>query len=126
MVKGWLREDGQAVVNIDVICRAGSSHVVPAIVDTGFNGQVSLSRRAIKELDLSLVHQGTVEVELANGTVIEDDVYSGRIRFDGQELEAEITLTDADDTFIGTGLFTGKVLIINFATSEVIVRTHAP
>lgn len=97
---------------------------MPAIIDTGFNGQVSLSRQVVDELDPILAYEGTVEVDLANGTVMEEDVYRGRVRFNGQELDAEIIITDAEDTFIGTGLLTGKVLLINFATREVIIRDH--
>jgi predicted aspartyl protease len=71
-----------------------------------------------------LTSEGTVEVELASGAVVEENVYSGAVRFDGQELTAEIILTDAEDTFIGTGLLTGKVLLINFVTREVTIRDH--
>ena len=56
---------------------------MPAILDTGFNGQVSLARRVVDELDLPLTYEGTVQVELASGMVIEEDVYSGTIHFDG-------------------------------------------
>lgn len=124
MLQGWLREDGQAVVELDIVCRDGGSRTVPAIIDTGFNGQVSLSRRVVDELDPILAYEGTVEVELAKGAVMEEDVYRGRMRFNGQELDAEIIITDAEDTFIGTGLLTGKVLLINFATREMIIRDH--
>ena len=65
-------------------------------------------------------------MELANGTVIDEDVYGGRVHFDGQELDAEIIITDGEENFIGTGLLMGKVLVINFATGEVIVRDHTP
>lgn len=126
MIQGRLREDGQAVVELNVVCSDRRSHTVPAIIDTGFNGQVSLSRRVVDELEPLLTYEGTVEVELANGMVIEDDVYSGTIRFDGQELTAEIIITDSEDTLIGTGLLTNKVLLINFATREVAVRDHVP
>jgi len=126
MLQGRLREDGQAVVALEVVCRDGSSHTVSAVIDTGFNGQVSLARRVANALDLPLTYEGTVEVELADGTVVETDVYSGPIRFDGHELEAEILLTDAEDTLIGTGLLTGKVLLMNFATREVLLRDHIP
>jgi predicted aspartyl protease len=104
MIQGWLREDGQAVVELEVVCRDGSCHTVPAIIDPGFNGQVSLSRRVVDEIDTLLTYEGTVVVELASGTVIEEDVYSGTIRFDGQELTAEIIIADSEDTLIGTGL----------------------
>jgi len=124
MLQGRLREDGQAVVELEIVCRDGSSHTVPAVVDTGFNGQVSLSRRVVNEFDLPLTYEGTVEVELASGDVIEEDIYSGTVRFDGQEVVAEILLTDTADNFIGTGLLIGKVLQINFVTHEVTVKDH--
>lgn len=124
MLRGWLREDEQAVIDIDLICQDGSRRPVPAVIDTGFNGQLSLSRHIIDEIDFPLAQIGTIEMELANGDLIEEDVYSGMIRFDGNELMVEILLTDAGDTFIGTGLLTGKVLIVNFATREVTVQDH--
>jgi predicted aspartyl protease len=58
MIQGWLREDGQAVVDFEVVCSDRSSHTVPAIIDTGFNGQESLSRRVVDELDLPLTMKG--------------------------------------------------------------------
>lgn len=126
MLQGWLREDGQAVVELDVVCRNGSFYSIAAVIDTGFNGQVSLARHIVAALDLPLTYEGTVEVELASGAVVEEDVYSGSIRFDGRELQAEILLTDAEDTLIGTGLLTGKVLLMNFATREVLIQDHIP
>ena len=57
MLQGWLREDGQAVVEIEVVCRDGSSRSVFAVIDTGFNGQVSLARRLADMLDLPLVYE---------------------------------------------------------------------
>ena len=44
LLQGSLREDGQAVVELEVVCRDGSIHAVSAVIDTGFDGQVSLSR----------------------------------------------------------------------------------
>lgn len=73
-------------------------------------------------LDLPLTYEGTAEVKLADGTVVETDVYSSPIRFDGHELEAGILLTDAKDTLIGTGLLTGKVLFMNFAIRNVFIH----
>jgi predicted aspartyl protease len=51
MIQGWLREDGQAVVELEVVSSDRKSHTVPAIIDTGFNGQVSLPRQVVDELD---------------------------------------------------------------------------
>ena len=56
--------------------------------------------------------------------VIEEQVYSGNIHFNGRMLTAEIILTDAEDSFIGTRLLTGRVLLINFATREVTIQDH--
>lgn len=119
--RGW-----QAVVELEVVLRDGSRRRVVAVIDTGFNGQVSLSRHLVDELDLPLTYQGSVDVELASGAVVEEDVYSVTICFDGQESITDLLITDAADSFIGTGLLAEKVLLINFATREVIVDDHVP
>jgi hypothetical protein len=80
MIQGWLREDGQAVVEREVVCSDRSRHTVPAIIGTGFNGQVSLARHVVDALDPPLTYEGMVEVELASGTIIEEDIYSGTVR----------------------------------------------
>ena len=53
MLKGRIREDGQAVVEVELACRDKSSHPVPGIIDTGFNGQASLSRQLVSQLDIT-------------------------------------------------------------------------
>src|SRR5438067_11550916 len=119
MLRGWLREDRQAVVELEVILRDGSRRPVAAVIDTGFNGQVSLSRHLVEELGVPLTYQGSVDVELASGAIVDQDVYSGTVYFDGRELSADVLITDAADSFIGTGLLDGKRLLITFATREV-------
>jgi predicted aspartyl protease len=49
MLQGRLRENGQAVVELELISRDRSNRTVPAIFDTGFNGQVSLPHRLVNE-----------------------------------------------------------------------------
>ena len=71
MIQGWLREDGQAVVELEVICSGRSLHTVLAMMDTGFNRRVSLLRRVVDALNPPLTYEGTVAVALASGTVIE-------------------------------------------------------
>ncbi|NOT54048.1 MAG: hypothetical protein HOP18_05540 [Deltaproteobacteria bacterium] len=126
MLHGHLRDDEQAVVELELASTDGIFHSVSVVIDTGFNGQVSLSRRRIAEFNLNLTREGQIDIELANGTILEEDVYSATIRFDGQEFLAEVILTDAEDSFVGTGILTGKVLLINFATREVTVHDHIP
>jgi clan AA aspartic protease len=125
MLRGWLREDRQAVVELELLLRDGSRRPVAAVIDTGFDGQVSLSRHLVEELDLLLTYQGSVDVELATGAIVDQDVYSGTVYFDGRELSTDILITDTADSFIGTGLLDGKLLLINFATGEVAVDDHA-
>jgi hypothetical protein len=65
-------------------------------------------------------------MELADAMVVEEDISSSAIRFVGQQLAAEIILTDAEDISIRTGLLARKVLLVNCATREVIVQDHIP
>jgi hypothetical protein len=79
MLQGWLREDGQAVVELELISRDRSNRTVPAIIATGFNGQVSLPRRLVNEHALLCTYEGTVDVELADAMVVEEDICRGYI-----------------------------------------------
>jgi predicted aspartyl protease len=49
MIQGWLRADRQALVEQEVVCPDRRSHTEPAIIDTGFNGLVSLPRRVVDD-----------------------------------------------------------------------------
>ena len=64
----------------------------------------------------------TEEYELANGHVVEEKVYLGRVVFDGDDLQLFSLTNRSKDILIGTKLLKNKILKINFKDSKVIVE----
>lgn len=65
------------------------------IVDTGFNGYLTLHRTIIEALNLPFINLR--EIKLADGSILEMPAYQGRIIWSGTECLIEILATDGDD-----------------------------
>ena len=91
---------------------------VEAIVDTGFDGDLSLPVQIAVQLGLELY--SIQPFELADGIVKNQLVFS--TEFGGTKRLAEITLTESEDALIGSGLFEGMVLEIDYLSREVRLR----
>ena len=88
MIVGIVQPDLEAVISISVIGPSGQSQVVEAVVDTGYNGFLTLPYGiiALLELPWTDLHR----VTLADGSSPICDVYEGRIVWDGQTRLIEI------------------------------------
>ncbi|MHB8279737.1 MAG: hypothetical protein ACYDIA_19085 [Candidatus Humimicrobiaceae bacterium] len=53
---------------------------------------------------------GTEEYELANGEIVEEKVYIGKIVFDGDELQVFSLTNRSKDVLIGTKILKNKIL----------------
>jgi clan AA aspartic protease len=73
-IQGEVTPYHDAVVTVVVRGRDGDRIEVPAVVDTGFTGHLSLSQELIDSL--SLTFEGWTEVELADGEGARLPVYS--------------------------------------------------
>ncbi len=92
----------------------------PAVIDTGFNGYLSVPKRLLSHSRWQAI--GTEKFEIATGAIVEQDIFLGEIVFDGQRSPAYVVATQAQDILIGTKLFKNKLLSINFRTAQVILR----
>lgn len=116
MTEGFVNEDLEPVIEIGLI--AGDSvERTFAIIDTGFNGYLCLAENLIDKIDLSYI--GTDLFELGNGEVVENDVFSGRIKFDERECKVLVILSTSSDVLIGTSLLKAKTLFIDFIDRKV-------
>jgi len=61
-------------------------------------------------------------VELADGTRRRELVFEGLITLGEEEKRADIILTEARDTLLGTGLLLDSILEIDFAKRKVEIR----
>ena len=88
-----------------------------AILDTGFSGEIILSEHHINELGLKQI--GTDDVELANGEIVELNLYRGNIRWFDKVREVTIGATQSTDALVGTLLLHQCTVHLDFPKSKV-------
>lgn len=95
---------------------------MPALVDTGFDGDLSLPIRIAVDLGLELI--ASFSIELADGTVIEDQpIFSGTGRLgNGTPREIEIALTGCGEALAGLNWFRDGSLYMNFKKGELLIE----
>ena len=112
MITGSITPDGVPVVMLSV---AGTSW--PAIIDTGFNGNLELPVRMQPFVNARFICRN--RSLLAAGQIIEEDTYVVHLPFDGQVCLAETTFTDQDEILIGTHLLREYRLEMDFPAQTV-------
>lgn len=119
MLTGRVNRQGEPVISIQLILRNRPARFI-AVIDTGFNGYLSVLRRLpIRSKWLAI---GTEKLEIATGVLVEQEIYLGEVIFDGQQSPVYIVSTEAQDILIGTKRLRGKTLVVNFQSSQVTVR----
>jgi len=135
-MEGYIDEYGQARVDVNVIGRKMQIAMDP-IIDTGFDGDLSLPLpMAICEipkeflinhdscwnrhLQLGLELSGSVEVELVDGSIKQELIFSGSTKLGEKTKNVEITLTESKDALLGTNMF--SKLEIDFDGNKVVIR----
>ena len=109
MIEGVVNASYEPVVTLAVQGPAGQANEIEAVIDTGYNGLLTLPPPVITELGLP--HRGYGEASLADGSVIEFDVYGVTVLWDG--LPRHIEVDEADSTpLVGMRLLDGHDLNI--------------
>ncbi len=109
---GSFTSEGEPALPVHVAGPAGTLNI-DAVVDTGFNGELTLPQEQIDALGLP---KATVtEVILADGRVRDVPMYDAEAVLAG--LSREVFITEAPTTpLIGTGLLWGFSLYVEFQT----------
>jgi clan AA aspartic protease len=82
-MRGVVNAELEATIRINVRAGIGQDRSFAAIVDTGFNGALTLPALAIAELELAWRSQATVT--LADGGEIDTDLYLAIVDWEGTE-----------------------------------------
>jgi clan AA aspartic protease len=93
MMSGTVNTDLEAVLRLIVRDVNGQPHDVQAVIDTGFNGFLTLPPPLIASLGLSWLCRQ--EGELADGSIETFDVYVATVEWDGQPCSIEVEAVDA-------------------------------
>jgi len=106
---GTVNADLEPLLPLTVRDSGGQPHNVEAIIDTGFNGFLTLPPALIAVLGLQWLcrEQG----ELADGSILTFDVYVATVDWDGRQKSVEVEAADAQP-LLGMALMRGSELRI--------------
>ena len=109
MIEGVVNAALEAVIALPVSGSAGQTQEVEAVIDTGYNGFLTLPPALVRDLGLPFVTSG--RATLANGSEDVFDVYDVTVLWEGQSMSV---LVDAADTtpLVGMGLLESHSLYV--------------
>lgn len=110
MMTGALTSDGEPVLQLRVEGPAGTRDI-EALVDTGFNGALTLSSELIATLGLP--EKTVMEVTLADGRVRDVQTYVGTVTF-GDASKRILVAESPTTPLLGTDLLWGFSLYVEF------------
>lgn len=118
MIEGTIWETGTPMLALKVIGKEGVEVSLEGILDTGFDGFLCLPIPVAVSLGLELID--ATDTELADGSVVEDDlVFAGRAEWDGTVMDIEILLTRAADVLIGTSFLKSYIVQLDYRANTV-------
>ncbi|HXF05435.1 MAG TPA: hypothetical protein VNM72_08470 [Blastocatellia bacterium] len=115
MIRGYVNADDEAVIEVEII----GSGLIEAVIDTGFSGFLVLPRTHPYSSTLPVVASETYDV--AGGQRVTFDVALGKIHWMGQAMLVEILLSPGAEVLIGTQVFRGQRLEIDYDKRTVMV-----
>jgi len=118
MITGFVNEFEEPIIELTLLF-VSQSKILPAVIDTGFNGYISVPSEYVKNSDWLFV--GYEEYELASGEVVRAKTYLGDIVFDNRQKTTFILLSNSKDILIGTRFLGNKTLFIDFKDKKVVI-----
>jgi clan AA aspartic protease len=124
MITGSVNADAEAIIRLQVQGPSGHAQDVDALIDTGFNGFLTLPPALVIALGLTRRRRG--RAQLANGREALFDIYGVTVLWDGQSRYIE---ADAVDTIplVGMALLDRYDLHIQVtAGGQVVIQASGP
>lgn len=124
MITGTVNADYEAIIRLHVQGPTGHTQDFEALIDTGFNGFLTLPPALITALGLTRRSRG--RAQLANGREALIDIYGVTVFWDGQPQYVE---ADAVDTMplVGMSLLDGYDLHIQVTVGgQVVIQASGP
>lgn len=122
-MKGRVSARREAMIRIQVEGARGKRRVITGIIDTGFDGSLTLPLKTIRQLKLQRI--GQRQCELADGSVINIDFFAARIAWNRRMLAVEV---NEAQTFplIGMELLDGQELNIRVRPNDAVTIRPLP
>lgn len=109
MITGVVNASLDATVRLTIRHATGHEHEFEAIVDTGFNGSLTLPPTVIRQLGLPWRTYGSVM--LADGSSEECDIHAATVIWDGADRKILVEAADTEP-LVGMALLRGQQLQI--------------
>jgi len=111
---GTVDHSGRAILSVTIVADAfPHGKAVDVWIDTGFTGEIVFPIAVIRQL--GLIQSGSIDAVLADGSQVQLDTYSCKIRWFGRERNLEVIANDGEFPLLGVGLLLGRELRIDFA-----------
>ena len=122
MIKGVLAKDHRPYIKV-IIGWKQVVQVLPVLIDTGFNGELKIPERTVRELGLEITH--ITAVLLADETGKEVPASLAHISLESTRKMVNVIVAASIPT-IGTKLLNdfGYKLAVNFVSREVVLDTE--
>lgn len=115
-LNGWW--DADLSPRLEISTSAGE--VLDLVVDSGFNGELTLPVSLIKKLGLK--KRGFIYNRLADGSTVRTATFAGEILWFGQRMPVLVQATPSDEGLLGTELFQGCKVELDPDADVVIFR----
>ena len=109
MITGAVTAFGEAVIPLRIVGSTGEVLDIEAVIDTGFNGFLTLPTAVIDDLRLPWRRRG--RAVLADGTETIFDTYDGSVVWDGQGRRVAVDAAESEP-LVGMALLGGFELTI--------------
>ena len=123
MIQGVVTEQRTAVIPLTLQGTMGQEDTVPTILDTGFNGFLTLPLPQIAKLGFP--YQGSMRAVLGNGREAELDVFAGTVIWDGQ-VQAVMVLAADGSPLVGMGLLEGSRVMLDVTDNGPVAIDRLP
>ncbi len=110
-MKGFFKY-GNPIINLVLEDRK-----IEFLLDTGFNGNLMVASKLIKQLKLEKV--GISQYISAAGEIESTDVFKGILRFFDKEIEITVLSTEADFSLVGMELLHNYKIVIERSKDKV-------
>jgi clan AA aspartic protease len=123
MISGVVTSSRHPIVRLVIQGPEGATNMIEAIVDTGFNGELTLPLASIDALRLAWSQSG--RALLADGSEILFDSYEAVIEWDGAARPVTVDAAESEP-LIGMALLDGYVLTVHAIAGGAVTITPLP